>query len=387
MKNAIKTWLLLLFLACFITSAVQAEKKEVLQGRTLTGVVLDEQGLPAIGANVLVKGTTIGVATDADGKYRIEVPQGNQTIIFSYVGYRTREITYKGQASLNVSLEPDSEVLDDVVVVGYGVQKKVNLTGAVGSVEGDQLASKAVGNVTSALAGLVPGLKVMNRGGKPGNDGAELNIRGFGSPLVLVDGIEQDFGNMDPNEIENISILKDASAAVYGARAANGVVLVTTKRGKKSAPKFNVNFNAGFSAPTRIIKMASSGLYAELTNEANAVNGAQPTYSPEEIAKYYDGTDPRYPNTDWRKETLKSFSPKYDINMNVRGGGEKVSYFLSLGYLNQQSLLRSNDMNFNRVSFRSNIDAQINSVLRLSADFSGRLEYRERPGRDMPVIM
>ena len=359
----------------------------MLQGRTLTGVVLDEQGLPAIGANVLVKGTTIGVATDADGKYRIEVPQGNQTIIFSYVGYRTREITYKGQASLNVSLEPDSEVLDDVVVVGYGVQKKVNLTGAVGSVEGDQLASKAVGNVTSALAGLVPGLKVMNRGGKPGNDGAELNIRGFGSPLVLVDGIEQDFGNMDPNEIENISILKDASAAVYGARAANGVVLVTTKRGKKSAPKFNVNFNAGFSAPTRIIKMASSGLYAELTNEANAVNGAQPTYSPEEIAKYYDGTDPRYPNTDWRKETLKSFSPKYDINMNVRGGGEKVSYFLSLGYLNQQSLLRSNDMNFNRVSFRSNIDAQINSVLRLSADFSGRLEYRERPGRDMPVIM
>lgn len=208
MKNAIKTWLLLLFLACFITSAVQAGKKEVLQGRTLTGVVLDEQGLPAIGANVLVKGTTIGVATDADGKYRIEVPRGNQTIVFSYVGYRTREITYKGQASLNVSLEPDSEILDDVVVVGYGVQKKVNLTGAVGSVEGDKLASKAVGNVTSALAGLVPGLKVMNRGGQPGADGATLNIRGFGTPLVLVDGIEQDFGYMDPNEIENISILK-----------------------------------------------------------------------------------------------------------------------------------------------------------------------------------
>ena len=143
MKNAIKTWLLLLFLACFITSAVQAGKKEVLQGRTLTGVVLDEQGLPAIGANVLVKGTTIGVATDADGKYRIEVPRGNQTIVFSYVGYRTREITYKGQASLNVSLEPDSEILDDVVVVGYGVQKKVNLTGAVGSVEGDKLACRA----------------------------------------------------------------------------------------------------------------------------------------------------------------------------------------------------------------------------------------------------
>ena len=388
MKNAIKrkAWLLLMFLACSVIS-MQAEKREALQKRILTGVVLDEQGMPAIGVNVLVKGTSVGVATDIDGKYKIEIPQGNRTIVFSYIGYQTEEIPYRGQTSLNIDLKPDSELLDDVVVVGYGVQKKINLTGAVGSIEGDKLASKAVGNVTSALAGLVPGLKVMNRGGKPGNDGAELNIRGFGSPLVLVDGIEQDFGNMDPNEIENISILKDASAAVYGARAANGVILVTTKRGKKSAPKFNVNFNAGFSAPTRIIKMASSGLYAELTNEANAVDGAQLTYSPEEIAKYYDGTDPRYPNTDWRKETLKSFSPKYDINMNVRGGGEKVSYFLSLGYLNQQSLLRSNDINFNRVSFRSNIDAQINSVLRLSADFSGRLEYREQPGRDMPVIM
>ena len=262
MENAIKrkAWILLMFLACSAIS-MQAEKRETLQKRILTGVVLDEQGVPAIGVNVLVKGTTVGVATDIDGKYKIEIPQGNQTIVFSYIGYQTQEIAYRGQISLNINLEPDSEILDDVVVVGYGVQKKVNLTGAVGTVEGDKLTSKAVGNVTSALAGLVPGLKVMNRGGKPGNDGAELNIRGFGSPLVLVDGIEQDFGNMDPNEIENISILKDASAAVYGARAANGVILITTKRGKKSAPKFNVKFNAGFSSPTRIIKMASSGLY------------------------------------------------------------------------------------------------------------------------------
>lgn len=388
MKNAIKrkAWLLLIFLACSVIS-MQAEKREALQKRILTGVVLDEQGMPAIGVNVLVKGTTIGVATDIDGKYKIEIPQGNRTIVFSYIGYQTQEIAYRGQTSLNINLEPDSEILDDVVVVGYGVQKKVNLTGAVGSIEGDKLASKAVGNVTSALAGLVPGLKVMNRGGQPGADGAELNIRGFGTPLVLVDGIEQSFGFMDPNEIENISILKDASAAVYGSRAANGVILVTTKRGKKGKPKFNLNVNVGFSAPTRIIEMASSGLYAELMNEANIVNGDNPTYRPEEIEKFYAGTDPRYPNTDWRKETLKSISPKYDINMGVRGGGDKVSYFLSLGYLNQKSLLRSDDINFNRISFRSNIDAQINSVLRLSADFSGRLEYRDLPGRNMSIIM
>ncbi len=379
MKNAIKnniSMLLCLISFClFFTSSVRAEKKEVLQNRILTGRVLDDLGEPAIGANVLVKGTTIGVAVDLNGNYRIEVPQGKATIVFSYVGYQTQEIPYKGQTTLNITLKSDSEILEDVVVVGYGVQKKVTLTGAVGSIGGEKLASKAVGNVTSSLAGLVPGLKVMNRGGQPGADGSNLSIRGFGAPLVLVDGIEQAFGYMDPNEIESISILKDASAAVYGSRAANGVILVTTKRGKRGKPKFSLNLNAGFSAPTRIVEMASSGLYAELMNEANMVNGDAPTYTPGEVAKFYAGTDPRYPNTDWRKETLKSVSPKYDVNMSVRGGGDKVSYFLSLGYLNQKSLLRSDDINFNRVSFRSNIDAQINSVLRLSADFSGRLEY------------
>ena len=360
MKNAIKnniSMLLCLISFClFFTSSVRAEKKEVLQNRILTGRVLDDLGEPAIGANVLVKGTTIGVAVDLNGNYRIEVPQGKATIVFSYVGYQTQEIPYKGQTTLNITLKSDSEILEDVVVVGYGVQKKVTLTGAVGSIGGEKLASKAVGNVTSSLAGLVPGLKVMNRGGQPGADGSNLSIRGFGAPLVLVDGIEQAFGYMDPNEIESISILKDASAAVYGSRAANGVILVTTKRGKRGKPKFSLNLNAGFSAPTRIVEMASSGLYAELMNEANMVNGDAPTYTPGEVAKFYAGTDPRYPNTDWRKETLKSVSPKYDVNMSVRGGGDKVSYFLSLGYLNQKSLLRSDDINFNRVSFRSNID-------------------------------
>ena len=390
MKNAIKynlSVLLCLISFCLYAPGMRAENQGIQQNRILTGKVLDELGEPAVGANVLVKGTTIGVAVDLNGNYRIEVPQGKKTIVFSYIGYQTQEISYRGQTTLNVTLKSDSEILEDVVVVGYGVQKKVNLTGAVGSVDGEKLISKAVGNVTSALAGLVPGLKVMNRSGQPGADGADISIRGFGAPLVLVDGIEQDFGFMDPNEIENISILKDASAAVYGSRAANGVILVTTKRGKKSKPKFSLNLNAGFSAPTRIVEMASSGLYAELMNEADLVNGDDPTYTPDEIEKFYAGTDPRYPNTDWRKETLKSISPKYDVNMGIRGGSDKVSYFLSLGYLNQKSLLRSDDINFNRVSFRSNIDAQINSVLRLSADFSGRLEYRDMPGRGMNVIM
>ena len=162
----------------------------------------------------------------------------------------------------------------------------MNLTGAVGSVEGEKLASKAVGNVTSALAGLVPGLKVMNRGGQPGADGAALNIRGFGAPLVLVDGIEQDFGYMDPNEIENISILKRCFGCGIWLPRCQWRYFGYNQKRKKGKPKFNLNLNAGFSAPTRIIEMASSGLYAELMNEANIVNGDNPTYTPEEVAKF-----------------------------------------------------------------------------------------------------
>ena len=170
-----------------MASFVQAEVKDVSQERILTGIILDEQGLPAIGVNVLVKGSTIGVATDMDGKFKIKIPKGDQIIIFSYIGYQTQEIPYKGQNFLNINLKPDSEILDDVVVVGYGVQKKVNLTGSVSSVGGNDIVNKSVGNVTSSLAGLIPGLKVMNRIGQPGSDGADLSIRGFGSPLILVD--------------------------------------------------------------------------------------------------------------------------------------------------------------------------------------------------------
>ncbi|MGQ8335573.1 TonB-dependent receptor [Sunxiuqinia sp. A32] len=371
-----------------ILIGVNNSNKSILnQQINIEGKVTDSSGAPMPGVTVVVKGTKKGAITDGDGSFTLPDVSEDAILLFSFVGMKMQEVAVSGKSIINVTMVENTIGIDEVVAIGYGTQKRVNLTGAVGSVDGENLANKAVGNVTSALAGLVPGLKVMNRGGKPGNDGAALSIRGFGAPLILVDGIEQSFAYMDPAEIENISILKDASAAVYGARAANGVILVTTKRGKKGAPKFNMHFNTGFSAPTRTIEMANSGLYAELTNEANLVDGNQPTFTDEEIAKYYDGTDPLYPNTDWRKETLKSFSPKYDINMNLRGGGERVSYFLSLGYLNQKSLLRSDDINFDRVSFRSNVDAQINSVLSLSADFSGRLEYRENPGRGMPVIM
>ena len=389
MRNAIKnkTWIVLIFLICFMASFVQAEVKDVSQERILTGIILDEQGLPAIGVNVLVKGSTIGVATDMDGKFKIKIPKGDQIIIFSYIGYQTQEIPYKGQNFLNINLKPDSEILDVVVVVGYGVQKKVNLTGSVSSVGGNDIVNKSVGNVTSSLAGLIPGLKVMNRIGQPGSDGADLSIRGFGSPLILVDGLEQDFGYIDPNEIETISVLKDASATVYGARAGNGVILITTKRGKEGKAKLSLNFTGGLSAPTRITKMANSGLYAELYNDANITAGIAPTYSQEEIDMYYSGSNPRYPDTDWRKETLKNYSSKYDINLNARGGSEKTSYFLSVGYLNQKGLLRSEDIGFDRVSFRSNIDAQITKILRISADLSGRLEFRKEPGRNMNIIL
>lgn len=356
------------------------------QKNIISGNVVDVNGEPVIGASVMEKGTSNGCITNIDGQFTINAPIGS-TLLISFVGYKLEEVKVKSNTTLHIQLTEDTELLDEVVVVGYGTQKKVNLTGSVASIGGDDLVNKSVGNVTTALAGLAPGLKVMQRVGQPGADGADLSIRGFGAPLILVDGLEQDFGNLDPNEIENISVLKDASAAVYGARAGNGVILITTKRGKEGKPKMNFTFTGGLAAPTRTVPYANAGLYAELYNEANRSDGNNPTYTQDEIDLFYAGTDPRYPNTDWKKETLKSFSSQYDVNLNVRGGNDRVKYFLSAGYLSQNSLLRSNDINFDRVSIRSNIDAQITQILSVSADLSGRLEYRKEPGRNMNVIL
>lgn len=378
-------WIILLIIISPMGQLYAIEVEQ--QGKILTGIVKDTEGEILPGVNIVIKGGTAGAISDADGRYTLKINSEKCTLQFSYVGFKTQEVVYKGQRVLNIVLSEEGEILNDVVVVGYGTQKKVNLTGSVASVKGESLAQRASGNVSASLAGLVPGLKVMNRSGAPGQDGADLSIRGFGAPLILVDGVEQAFGNIDPNEIESISVLKDASATVYGSRAGNGVILITTKRGQKGKPKFSFNFQANVSAPTILAEYVNAGQYAELYNEALVGQGDEPLYSQEEIAKYYDGTNPNYPNTDWQKATLKDTQSSYTANLNVRGGGERANYFLSVGYLHQNSLLQSNDITWDRVSFRSNVDAKITKFLTVGADISGRLERRNAAGSGMPDIM
>ncbi|MGY5851423.1 SusC/RagA family TonB-linked outer membrane protein [Salegentibacter sp. F14] len=355
--------------------------------QTVSGKVSDEDGIPLPGVTVHIEGTNTGSTTDMDGKFSIEA-EVNDILIFSSIGFKSQQVTVDEQTdNIEIVLMEDVSELGEVVVVGYETQRKITTTSAVSTVEGEKIKDVPVGNITSALAGRVPGLKVMNRGGQPGADGAFLNIRGFGAPLILVDGVPQDPGYLDPNEIESINVLKDASASVYGARAGNGVVLVTTKRGVQGKPTFNFSYSSSISAPTKIVELADAPLYAQLANEADRTNGAEPTFSPEAIDNFRRGDDPRFPNTDWWDQTFREWAPMNDFNMNVRGGSEAVKYFLSAGYLNQQSMLRSEDIEFERFSFRSNLDAQISDKFEVGFDISGRKEYRNLPGRGIGVIM
>ncbi|MDT0678503.1 SusC/RagA family TonB-linked outer membrane protein [Autumnicola musiva] len=352
----------------------------------VSGIVKDGAGIPIPGVNVIIKGTNQGTMTNMDGEFQITAST-NDILVFSSIGFENQEIAVADEFNIEIVLTENVSELGEVVVVGYDTQRKITSTSAVSSVKGEEIEDVPVGNITSALAGRVPGLQVMNRGGQPGADGAFLNIRGFGAPLILVDGVPQDPGNIDPNEIESINVLKDASASVYGARAGNGVILVTTKRGVLGKPTFSFNYSSSISEPTKIVELADAPTYARLVNQADLSNGVEPTYSEEEISLFEQGTNPQYPNTDWWDETFRKWAPMNDFNLNVRGGTENVKYFLSAGYLNQESILRTNDINFERFSFRSNLDAQISETFEIGVDISGRKEYRNTPGRGIDVIM
>ncbi len=360
---------------------VQLQQKKIIKG-----VVVDTKGVPVVGANVLEVGTSNGVITDFDGNFTLKVGK-NAVIRISYVGYVTQEIKVGSKTTFKVVLKEDAQALDEVVVVGYGKQKKVNLTGSVAVVDSKELVKNSTANVSSALSGKLAGLVTIQSSGEPGSDAASLRIRGVSSlngnsaPLILVDGIPRDLNNINPNDISSISVLKDAAAAaIYGMRAANGVVLITTKRGK-GGTTFNVNAYTGIQTPTRMPDFLDSYNYALLLNEANKNDGVTPSYTDEDLQKYKDGSSPNtHPNTDWIKEVLSDFSTKGYIDLSASGSNEQntVKYFTSLGYMYQDGLYKGND--FDRLNFRTNLDVGISKNVTLTTDFSGSYEKRNRPG-------
>lgn len=360
--------------------------EELLQQPSISGTVTDEKGNPVPGVTVMVKGTNIGALSDLSGKYILNNVPPDATLSFSFVGMISQEIPAEGRMLIDVIMKEDVIGLEEIVVVGYGTQKKATLTGSIVSVSSDEIVKSPASNVAASLQGSLPGLTSLQRSGAPGDDLSSLLVRGQATtgnnnPLVLVDGVpEPDWQRINSNDIESISILKDAAGAVYGVQAANGIILVTTKRGKTGKPVFELNVNQGFVTPANLPKMASSALLAEYSNEYLVRTGSEPMYTADEIRKFKDGSDPiNYPNANWMDECLKKFALQNQSNLNVRGGSENVKYSLSASFLNQDDIIKDGLHKMKNYTVRSNIDATVNKNLEISLDLNAGLGDRMRP--------
>ncbi|MBN1987588.1 MAG: SusC/RagA family TonB-linked outer membrane protein, partial [Prolixibacteraceae bacterium] len=352
---------------------------------TILGTVTDTYGQTIPGVNIVEKGTTNGVISDMEGNYSITVGS-NSVLQFSFIGFDTKEVVVKNRNNIDVVMEESSINLNEVVAVGYGTQKKVTVTGSVVSADGEDLAKVPTTSVTNTMIGRLPGLIANNRSGEPGYDDAELLIRGRSttgdnSPLVVVDGVADragGFARIDPNDIESISILKDASAAIYGSRAANGVILVTTKRGEKGEVKVNYNMNYGLKRPTVLPEMADSWQFAEMINEIETgVYGREPMYSDEQIELFRNGQDPEnYPNVNALDKVLKNWTTQTRHNLSASGGGEVIQYYFSLGYQFDDNYYENSASYYEQYNLRSNVDIKATENLRFKVNIAARQENR-----------
>jgi TonB-linked SusC/RagA family outer membrane protein len=361
----------------------------------VNGKVADDAGTALPGVNIIEKGTTNGTTTDTEGKFTLLVNE-NATLVFSFIGFITQEVAVSNQTEINVSLVPDTKTLQEIVVVGYGEQKKATVTGAVTSVKSDVITQAPVTNLSNALTGRLPGTIFINRSGEPGNDGSQIRVRGTnttGNPsaLIVIDGIANRSGGLDrlnPADIESITILKDGSAAIYGAQAANGVILVTTKRGKAGKPQISFNYNIGFNKPTRLPEVTDAATYATMLNEIDEYKGNTPRYSATDIQKYRDGSDPwTHPNTDWYDAVIKPTSLQDMATLSLSGGStDGVTYYVSLGKMFEDGVYKNSGTNYKQYNFRSNIDAKVTNWFNLSLDLAGRQEARTYPTRAAGTI-
>ena len=360
------------------------------QNRTITGTVTDKgQGLPIPGVSVKIKESQTVVITNGDGKYSISAPAGPVTLIFAYIGFTQQEITVTGTTQ-NVTMAEAKTDLEEVVVVAYGTQKRSDITSAVVTLDSKEILKSPTSNVTNSLVGKVTGLTAVQQGGQPGRDAANINIRGISTynssgAIIVVDGVERpDFGNIDPNEIENISILKDAaSTAVYGIRGANGVIVVTTKGGKEGRPRVSYSGNYSLQSFTGLPKTLNSYDNAFLINEANRNDGLTETWGQDELQKFKDHSDPLgYPDVNWLDYLTKDYYGQTQHNINVSGGTKVIKYYVSAGYLYQDGIFKkfyspfgiNTTPNFNRYNFRSNLDINLSKDLTVGIRLGGRLE-------------
>ncbi|MDR5589049.1 TonB-dependent receptor [Christiangramia sp. SM2212] len=350
------------------------------QENTVSGTITDESG-PLPGVSVFEKGTSNGTVTDFDGRFELSLQDSNsELLVISFMGYKTQEISIvPGKTDYQVNLESEVNQLDDVVVVGYGTEKRANLTGAVSTIEEKSIQGKPVTNAYQALQGESSGLIIQNTTSRPGSV-PSINIRGISTingntPLILVDGVISSLNNVNPNNIESISVLKDAaSSAIYGSRAANGVILVTTKNGKEGKPKFQYRGSFGVQEPTNFPKYANSWEYATLRNEALINSGLSPAFTPEQIQDFRENG----PNTYWNEEIYKDMALQSSHNLSVSGADNGLNYLLSLGYLDQESLFKGPEYGYERYNARMNISKEIGDKLTIG----GRMSFARNDIKD-----
>lgn len=369
----------------------------IRQQRTIKGKVLDNTGRPLPGVTVRVKNTMQETQTDQQGQFELRLTDGTVVLTFSSLGFETREMSVAAnEGTVNVQLNDASSSLEEVVVIGYGTQKKVNLTGAVATVSGKDMIKRPVVNTASMLQGAVPGVQINQVSGEPGNEGVSIRIRGKGTfsgagsdPLVLIDGVQGKFSDVNPNDIENVSVLKDAaSAAIYGSRAANGVILITTKQGKSGKTTVQYDGNVGIYKPTKMFDLiTNSAQYMELYNEARKNSNLNDgLYPGDVIAAYRNSNDPiKYPNTDWLGLIFQT-KPTYSHNLGIQGGNEKTTFNVGLGYVNQDGMIKG--FNYDRYSARLNLTTKISEGIKFGTNILLKTGHTESiPGGSKDLFL
>lgn len=342
---------------------------------TITGEITDEKG-PVIGVNIMEKGTSNGVVTDLSGKFSIKVPSGS-TLVISYIGYVTQEIVVNESKNIDIKLIEDVHMIKEMVVVGYGTQTKATLTGAVSAISSEEIITTKNENVQNMLTGKVPGLRVVQNSAEPGQFNGSMDIRGLGAPLIVIDGVPR--GNMarlNAEDIESVSVLKDASAAIYGVNSANGVILITTKKGEEGKINLNYSGNISWQMPSNFPELADAVDWMTLYNERSMHNVDGPTrpYTDEQIEAYRSG---ELQSTNWRSKVFRDSAPQTDHTLSASGGSKNINFYASIGYQSQESFLKSNPINYEKYNLRSNVSAQITKNLKLELNLSGMMDERE----------
>ncbi|MDD4776970.1 MAG: TonB-dependent receptor [Fermentimonas sp.] len=362
-------------------TSIQQQKKQI------SGRVLDQYGESIIGANIVEEGTTNGTISDIDGNFSLQI-ENDANLHVSYIGYFSQNIPMSGKTTIEIVLEEDTRALDELVVVGYGTQSKRTLTGSISTIKSDEIVATKSSNLVNKLQGKIPGLNIRINTEQPGIYDNAINIRGFGTPLFVIDGVERpssDFQRMTSEDIESITILKDASAAIYGLNAANGVILITTKTGANQDTKFQFGSTFGFSRPTNTVPLSDAYQYNLLRTEADLNYGDAPYMSQEEIELWKNGGS-GYESTDWYDETFKRYGIKQEYNLSAQGGSEKVAFYMNGNIQQDGGMLRSGDINYQKINLRSNLTAQLTDDIKANINFSLSSDKRLNPSSGIHEI-